>query len=121
MKQIVLREPSVSILVKKLSKALHESLCKLKQNCHYIGLDPVPEILAFTSTKCGRFPLLFLHYKQVLYKSRGSDYNLSLYKISFLRGPFEKFVDWRQCDALMQREAVTLMSSCSGGGNVVLA
>jgi len=22
-----------------------------------------------------------------------------------LRGPFEKFVDWRQCAAVMQREA----------------
>jgi hypothetical protein len=26
----------------------------------------------------------------------------------FLRGPFEKFVDWRQCaDIIMQSEAVT--------------
>jgi hypothetical protein len=25
-----------------------------------------------------------------------------------LRGPFEKFVDWRQCPAIMQREAVTV-------------
>jgi hypothetical protein len=24
-----------------------------------------------------------------------------------LRGPFENFVDWRQCAAVMQREAVT--------------
>jgi hypothetical protein len=24
-----------------------------------------------------------------------------------MRGPFEKFVDWRQCAAVMQREAVT--------------
>jgi len=37
------------------------------------------------------------------------------------RGPFEKFVDWRQCTAIMQREAVTVMPSCSGGGNVVVA
>jgi hypothetical protein len=34
--------------------------------------------------------------------------------------PFEKFVDWRQCAAIMQREAVTVMLSCSGGGNVVV-
>jgi hypothetical protein len=33
-----------------------------------------------------------------------------------LRWPFEKFVDWRQCAAVMQREAVTVMPSCSGGG-----
>jgi hypothetical protein len=38
-----------------------------------------------------------------------------------LRGPFEKFVDWRQCAAVMQREAVTVMPSCSGGGKVVVA
>jgi hypothetical protein len=24
-----------------------------------------------------------------------------------IRGPFERFVDWRQCAAVMQREAVT--------------
>jgi hypothetical protein len=38
-----------------------------------------------------------------------------------VRGPFEKFVDWRQCAAVMQREAVTIMPSCSGAGNVVVA
>jgi hypothetical protein len=38
-----------------------------------------------------------------------------------LRGPFEEFVAWRQCAAVMQREAVTVMPSCSGGGNVVVA
>jgi hypothetical protein len=38
-----------------------------------------------------------------------------------LRGSFEKFVDWQQCAAVMQWEAVTLMPSCNGGGNVVLA
>jgi hypothetical protein len=39
----------------------------------------------------------------------------------YIRGPFEKSVDWRQCAAVMQREAVTVMPSCSGGGNVVVA
>jgi hypothetical protein len=38
-----------------------------------------------------------------------------------IRGPFEKFVDWRQCAAVMQREAVTVMPSCSGGGNAEVA
>jgi hypothetical protein len=28
-----------------------------------------------------------------------------------IRGPFEKFMDWRQCAAVMQREAVTVMPS----------
>jgi hypothetical protein len=36
------------------------------------------------------------------------------------RSPFENFVDWRQCAAVMLREAVTVMAS-SGGGNVVVA
>jgi hypothetical protein len=38
-----------------------------------------------------------------------------------IRGPFEKFVDWRQCAAFMQREAVTLMPNFSGGGEVLVA
>jgi len=38
-----------------------------------------------------------------------------------VRGPFEKFVNWRQCAVVMQRKAVTVMPSCSGGGNVVVA
>jgi hypothetical protein len=38
-----------------------------------------------------------------------------------IREPFAKFVDWRQCAAVMQREAVTVMPSCSGGGNIVVA
>jgi hypothetical protein len=31
-----------------------------------------------------------------------------------VRGLFEKFVDWWQCAAVMQREAVTVMPSCGG-------
>jgi len=38
-----------------------------------------------------------------------------------IRGPFEKYVDWRQCAAVTQSEAVTVMPSCSGGDNVVAA
>jgi len=37
-----------------------------------------------------------------------------------LRGPFQKFVDWRQCAAVIQRKAVTVMPSCSGGSNIVV-
>jgi hypothetical protein len=40
---------------------------------------------------------------------------------SYIRGPFERFLDWRQCAAVMQREAVTVKPSCSGGGNVEMA
>jgi hypothetical protein len=38
-----------------------------------------------------------------------------------IRGPFEKFIDWRECAAVMEREAVVVMPCCSGGGNVVVA
>jgi hypothetical protein len=40
---------------------------------------------------------------------------------SYLRGPFEKLVDWRQCAAVVQREAVTVMPSCWWWGDVVVA
>jgi hypothetical protein len=36
--------------------------------------------------------------------------------VILIRGPFEQFVNWWQCAAVMQREAVTIMPSCSGGG-----
>jgi hypothetical protein len=36
-------------------------------------------------------------------------------------GQFEKFVDWRQCAAVMQTEEVTVMLSYSGKVNVVVA
>jgi hypothetical protein len=38
-----------------------------------------------------------------------------------IRGPFEKFMDWRQCAAVMKREVVTVMPSCSGEGIIVVA
>jgi hypothetical protein len=38
-----------------------------------------------------------------------------------ISGQFEKFVDWWQCAAVRQREAVTVVPSCSGGGKVVVA
>jgi hypothetical protein len=37
-----------------------------------------------------------------------------------LRGPFERYVDWMQCASVMQKEVVTIMPSCSAGGNVVV-
>jgi hypothetical protein len=37
-----------------------------------------------------------------------------------IRGSFEKFVDWRQCAAVVQKEAVTVMPNCSGGGKLVV-
>jgi hypothetical protein len=38
-----------------------------------------------------------------------------------IRGPFAKFVDWRQCAAVIQRKAIIVMPSFSGGDNVVVA
>jgi hypothetical protein len=38
-----------------------------------------------------------------------------------IRGPFEKCVNGQQCAAVTQREAVTVLPSCSGGGNIVVA
>jgi hypothetical protein len=35
-----------------------------------------------------------------------------------LQGSFGRFMDWQQCAAVMQREAVTVMPNCSGGGNI---
>jgi hypothetical protein len=32
-----------------------------------------------------------------------------------------QFVNWRQCAAVMHREAVTVMPSCSGRGDIVVA
>jgi hypothetical protein len=37
-----------------------------------------------------------------------------------IREPFEEFVDWRQCAAVMQREVVTVMPNCNGGDNVMV-
>jgi hypothetical protein len=37
-----------------------------------------------------------------------------------LLGPFENFVEWWQFAAVMQREAMTVIPSCSGGGNIVV-
>jgi len=44
-----------------------------------------------------------------------------MYVHTHTRGPFERFVDWRQCAVVMQTDVVTVMTSCSGGGNVVVA
>jgi len=34
---------------------------------------------------------------------------------------FEKFVVWQHCTAVTQREAVTVVPSCRGEGNTVVA
>jgi hypothetical protein len=48
--------------------------------------------------------------------------NLQLkWLLMHIRGQLEKFMDWRHCATVMQREAVTVMTSCSDGVNVVVA
>jgi hypothetical protein len=46
---------------------------------------------------------------------------LNTFHASQVRGLFAKFVNWRQCAAVMQTEVVTVMPSFSGGCNVVVA
>jgi hypothetical protein len=52
-----------------------------------------------------------LNVEYVLY--RGTEIFHFLDGICILQGPFERFVDCRQC--------ATVIPSCSGGGNVVVA
>jgi hypothetical protein len=47
--------------------------------------------------------------------------NYEQISLLYIRGPFERFVDWWQCATVMQREVVTVMPICSGGGDVVVA
>jgi hypothetical protein len=57
----------------------------------------------------------------LLYKYRDSELlKFAVNLAAHIREPFEKFVDWRQCAAVVQREAVTVMLNC-GGDNVVVA
>jgi hypothetical protein len=39
----------------------------------------------------------------------------------YVRGPYEKFVNWRKCATVMRKEAMTVVPSCNCGGNVVVA
>jgi hypothetical protein len=78
-----------------------------------LGLEPpfIKSAVQRYTTELSR-----LHIKSIMY--------LKIISISFyilVGGPFEKFVDWRQCATVMQRETVTVMTSCNGGGNVVVA
>jgi hypothetical protein len=44
----------------------------------------------------------------------------SILRERMIQGLFEKSLDWWQYTAVMQREVVTVMPSCSGGGNIVV-
>jgi hypothetical protein len=51
-----------------------------------------------------------------------TDFRQSNLQVSHhVRGPSEKFVNWQQCAAVIQKEVVTVMPSCGGGGNVIVA
>jgi hypothetical protein len=54
-----------------------------------------------------------------VYRNRPDD--ISCEHSFYVQGPFARFMDWRQCAAVMQKEAVTVMPNCNGGGNVVVA
>jgi hypothetical protein len=56
-----------------------------------------------------------------LYLDLSTDLFPCNYSAKIIRGPFEKFLDWQQCTAVIQREAETVMPSSNGGGNVVVA
>jgi hypothetical protein len=58
--------------------------------------------------------------KIILTETLASLYEADGKRQQAIRGPFPKFVDWRQCAAVMKREAVTVIPSCIGGGNVVV-
>jgi hypothetical protein len=38
----------------------------------------------------------------------------AFFEMRQIRGPFEKFVDWRQCAAVVHREAINVRPSCTG-------
>jgi hypothetical protein len=57
----------------------------------------------------------------VLSAASAAGYSALYNLVSVTRGPFEKFVDWWQCADVMQKEAVSVMPSCSGEENVVVA
>jgi hypothetical protein len=53
---------------------------------------------------------------------KGEWHHTYKYRPINIRETFEQVVDWGQCAAVMQREAVTVTpKSCGGGGNVVVA
>jgi poly(A) polymerase Pap1 len=56
-----------------------------------------------------------------VHKNELLQYKRYVTMVAYIRGSFEKFADWRQYVSVMQREVVSLMPSCSGGGNAVVA
>jgi hypothetical protein len=95
----------------------------------------LPQSLLISLYGLSHWVVQAMTYLTYIWKGQGSNLglntNLTELLCSFLhalrantgiaRGPFETFVDWRQCAAVMQREAVTVMPSCSGGDNLVVA
>jgi hypothetical protein len=82
--------------------------------CVYIHRDKLQLLYIWTHHKI----TLFHKLRDIL---RGKVWNKTLVVFSKARRPFAKFVDWWQCVAVMQREAVTVMPSCSGEGNIIVA
>jgi hypothetical protein len=61
--------------------------------------------------------LYVVHKTHALWFAQDSTIHVFIY----LQCTLERFVDWWQCAAVMQKEAVTVMPSCSGGRNVAVA
>jgi hypothetical protein len=108
---------------------------KLTQGHSECDSDAPPKSESFKSPSHSQKMLLLFQYVANQLQSHGGEcrnvnsFCTSIYNDYFnikqttdnIRGPSEKSVDWRQCAALMQREAVTVMPICSGEGNVVVA
>jgi hypothetical protein len=79
------------------------------------------------ATNVLRDPRLFIYVWYVLKHDKGrlfckpTDGTATSLEMFNTRGPFERFVDYRQCAAVMQGEAVIVMPRFSGGVNIVVA
>jgi hypothetical protein len=69
----------------------------------------------------GQYDIQNLDYMQKGRKIQQGEKVVEVFWTEYYGRPFEKFVDWRQCAAVMQREAVTVIPSSSGGGNLIVA
>jgi hypothetical protein len=68
--------------------------------------------------RLGRYHVRVLSRRVLCYCAYSTDLDVRLLQVW---GPFEKFVNWQQCATVMQRDAVIVMLSCSGRGNLVVA
>jgi hypothetical protein len=58
--------------------------------------------------------LFKIHFNIILPSTPRTSFRILVTRHKQIRRPFEKFVYWQQCAAVMQREAVTVLPCCSG-------